>query len=271
MAIAPRWRVCFPASADGQTMESTAVPLDSGMTLVVVAGAGVDPMSPKLQVGNRVIPVKVIGYDPVSRLGFLKVEGTELPKPVVWSDEAGRDATSALRTMEASGSLKCQASGWIKQVGGKILPFALLKVSFGGPIPPSGTPLINDAGRVVALVFQGAGSGTSGYAIPAEVVHRVHQDLIQGGKLNRGWLGLALRAESPVPQICRLLPDSPAALAGIKVNDVILSIGNRPVTDYADAANAFFYLVPGRPVQVRLRRNTEQLEFTITPVKPAEP
>ena len=271
VAIGPRWKVNFPASANGQATESTAVPVGSGLTLVVVAGAGTDPMSPKLQAGSKSIPVKVIGYDPVSRLGFLKVEGNEFPKPVVWSNEVGQDATASLRTLEASGSLKCQASGWIKQVGGKILPFALLKVSFGGAVPPSGTPLINEAGRVVAIVFQAAGNGNSGYAIPAEVVHRVHQDLSHGGKLNRGWLGLALRAESAVPQICRLLPDSPAALAGIKVNDVILSIGTRQVAEYADAANAFFYLIPGKPVEVKVRRNTEQLEFTLTPTKPIEP
>ncbi len=274
VTITPRWRVAFPvsaASANGQAMESTAVPVDSASTLVVVVGVGADPMTPKLQVGSRVIPVKVIGYDPVSRLGFLKVEGSEMPKPVNWSDEVAQDSTASLRTMEASGSSRCQASGWIKQVGGKILPFALLKINFNGAVPPSGTPLINDAGRVVAIVFQSAGNGNLGYAIPAEVVHRVYQDLAKGGKLNRGWLGLALRAESSVPQISRLLPDSPATRAGIKVNDVILSIGTRPVNDYADAANAFFYLVPGQPVRVKLRRNAEQLEFNVTPVKPIEP
>ena len=124
---------------------------------------------------------------------------------------------------------------------------------------------------MVAIVFQGAGAGNVGYAIPAEVVHRVRQDLSSGGKLSRGWLGLALRTDSTVPQISRLLPDSPALLAGIKVNDIILSIGNRPITDYADAANAFFYLVPEQPVRVKVRRNTELLDFTLTPTKPKDP
>lgn len=271
LAVAPRWQVNFPATAKGMNAESTAVPVGNGTTLVVVAGAGADPLNPKLQAGNRVIPVEVIGYDPVSRLGFLKIEGPDLPKPVAWNDQVGQDSTASLRTMEAAGSFKCQASGWVKQVGGKILPFALLRINFGRAVPPPGTPLVNEAGRAVAIVFQSAGSGDSGYAIPAEVVHRVHHDIANGGKLKRGWLGLALRAESPLPQICRLLPDSPAAAAGIKVNDVILSIGSRQVTDYADAANAFFYLIPGQAVKVKLRRNTEQLEFTLVPTQPVEP
>ncbi|MES2660118.1 MAG: S1C family serine protease [Verrucomicrobiota bacterium] len=270
VAVAPRWQVNFPATANGIATESTAVPIDDGSTLVVVVAAGADPASPKLKVGNRLILVKVIGHDPVSRVGFIKVEGNEIPRSIEWSNEVGENAAAALRTMEAGGSFKCRATGWVKQVGGKILPLALLRVSFSRAVPPPGTPLIDEAGRVVAIVFQSAGNGNTGYAIPAEAVHRVKQDLGSGGKLVRGWLGLALRAESQLPQISRVLPDSPAAAAGIRVNDVILSIGARQVADYADAANAFFYLVPEQPVSVKLLRNAEQLEINLTPAKPRD-
>lgn len=107
-----------------------------------------------------------------------------------------------------------------------------------------------------------------GYAIPAEAVHRVRQDILQGGRLIRAWSGIALRAESQTPQISRILPDSPAASAGIQANDVLLSIGTRRIVDYADAANAFFYLIPGQPVSVKLQRAGSPMEFTLTPIKP---
>jgi S1-C subfamily serine protease len=170
--------------------------------------------------------------------------------------------------MEPAGLVKCRTTGWVKQVGGKILPLALLRVNFSNSVPPPGTPLLDDAGRVVAIVFQSSGGGNVGYALPAEAVHRVLRDISSGGQLSRGWLGLALRAESQVPRISRVLPDSPAAAAGIQPNDVLLSIGSRQITDYADAANAFFYLVPGQPVRVKLLRNVEQLEFSLTPTRP---
>ncbi|MEO5917799.1 MAG: S1C family serine protease [Luteolibacter sp.] len=271
VAITPRWQVNFPATANGIAVDSTAVPVDDGSILVVVVAVGADPMNPKLQVGNRMIPVKVIGHDPVSRLEFLKVEGSERPKQIEWSDEVGANASAALRTVEPGGAFKCRTTGWVKQVGGKILPLALLRVSFSRAIPPPGTPLVDDSGRVVGIFFQSAGAANSGYAIPAEAVHRVRTDLCGSGKVVRGWLGLALRADSQLPQISRILPDSPAAAAGARVNDVILSIGNREVTEYADAANAFFYLVPGQPVRVKLLRNAEQLELTLTPTKPRDP
>ena len=225
-------------------------------------------MSPKLWVGSRSVPLKVIGYDPVSRLEFIKIEGDMTPKPMTWVDDAGASSNAALQSMEPSGPVKCRSTGWVKQVGGKILPLALLRVNFSRAVPAPGTPLVDEAGRVVAIVFQNTGSDNIGYAIPAEAVRRVQQDICDSGQLTRGWLGLTLSAESKMPRVIRVLPDSPAAAAGIRPNDVLLSIGSRQVTDYPDAANAFFYLIPDRQVQVKLLRDVEQLEYTVTPVKP---
>lgn len=233
--------------------------------MVVVVAAGANSTSPTLQTGGRSIPVRMIGHDPVSRLGFIKVEGNIMPKSMEWAENA--DASATLQAMEPAGPAKCRATGWVKQVGGKILPLALLRVNFSHSVPPPGTPLLDDAGRVVAIVFQSSGGGNIGYALPAEAVQRVKQDITKGGQLSRGWLGLALRADSSIPRISRVLPDSPAAAAGIQPNDVLLSIGTRQITEYADAANAFFYLVPGQPVRVKLLRGAEPLEFTLTPTK----
>lgn len=268
--VSPRWQVNFPPVSNGLAAKSMAVTLDAGPLLVAVVPVGSDPSSPTLQLGNRPVSAKLIGHDPVSRLEFIRVEGAELPKQTPWSDEVGASATATLNTLEAGGSFKCRGMGWVKQVGGKVLPLALLRVNFSRSVPPPGTPIVDDQGRVVGIVFQAAGNGNTGYAIPSEAVHRVKKDIISGGKLVRGWLGLALRAESQLPQISRVLPDSPASQAGVRVNDVILSIGTRQVTDYADAANAFFYLVPGEPVRVKLLRNVEQLEITLTPTKPGD-
>jgi S1-C subfamily serine protease len=268
VAVSPRWRADFPATVNGNASESTAVPVSDGRSLVVVVAAGADAASPRLQLGNREIPAKVIGHDPVSRLGFLQPEGGMAPKAISWLEDADSNSNSTLNVVEAGSSSKCRTAGWVNQVGGKILPFALLRVNFSRTVPPPGTPLLDAAGNVVAIVFQSAGSGDTGYAIPAEAVHRVHRDITANGRLVRGWLGLALRAESQVPKIIRVLPNSPAEAEGIKPNDVLLSIGSRHIEDYADAANAFFYLIPGEPVKVRVLRGVDPLEFTLTPTKP---
>lgn len=267
-AASPHWRVTFQAAVRDASSESNAVSVGSDSTMVMIMAVGSDASTAKLLLGNRTVPHKVIGQDPVSRLGFFQANGSVPPKTMEWVEDSRNYSNASLQVSGADGIAKARSTGWIKQVGGKILPFSLLQVKFNQAVPPPGTPLLDNAGRVVAIVFQSSGSGNTGYAIPAEAVHRVKHDVANGGPLVRGWLGLALRAESQIPLISRVLPDSPAATAGIKPNDVLLSIGNRQITEYADAANAFFYLIPGQAVRVKLLRGVEPLEFTLMPTKP---
>ena len=263
-----RWQAIFPAPANGPERNSTAVPVSGAAMMVVIVAPASDPKSLKIQHGEQLIPFKLVGHDPVSGLGFISIVGNVIPKPTAWVEDTGASSSASLQFVGPGGPVKCRTSGWVKQVGGKILPLALLRVSFIREIPPPGTPLTDNLGRVVGIVFQPSGTANIGYAIPAEAVRRVQQDICNSGQLIRGWLGLALRADSPTPEISRVLPNSPAAAAGIKPNDLLLSIGSRPVADYADAANAFFYLVPGQPVLVKLLRDADQLEFTLTPTLP---
>jgi S1-C subfamily serine protease len=266
--VAPRWQVSYPAAANGRPAESTAVPVSGDSDLVAVVLSGADAGKPKIRVGNREVPARMIGHDPVSRLGFYKVEGGMAPKATPWLESAGGADGMNLRALAPDGPVKCRTNGWVKQVGGKILPLALLRVNFEKPVPPSGTPLVDDGGRVAGIVFQAAGGANTGYAIPAEAVHRVRRDVYSSGKLVRGWLGLALLAENQAPQIVRVLAGSPAAAAGVMPNDVLLSVGTRRISDYADAANAFFYLIPGEKVKVRVMRGVETREFELTPTRP---
>lgn len=267
VAISPRWQASFPASLNGNASESAAVTTNDGSSLVVVVAAGADAGSPQLKLGNREIPARMIGHDPVSRLGFLQPEGGVAPKQVPWVENADSSSSTTLNVQGAGVPTKCRTAGWVNQVGGKVLPFALLRVNFSQTVPLPGTPLLDAGGNVVAVVFQSAGSGDTGYAIPAEAVHRVHRDITTTGRLVRGWLGISLRADSQVPKIVRVLPGSPAAAQGILPDDVLLSIGTREIKSYADAANAFFYLIPGRQIKVSVLRSGSQVDFTLMPVK----
>lgn len=268
VSVAPRWQVSYPPAPNGRAAESTAVAVPGEPNLVAVVSSGADPANPTVRIGNRQVPVQVIGHDPVSRLGFYKVEGSVAPKPSVWLEHAGVVESINLQAMAPDGPVKCRINGWVKQVGGKILPLALLRVGFDKTVPPPGTPLVDGSGRIAGIVFQAADGANTGYAIPAEAVHRVRRDVCSSGRLVRGWLGLALRAETQTPQIIRVLPQSPAQAAGVRPNDVLLSVDKRQIADYADAANAFFYLVPGEPVKVRVMRGAETLEFVLTPTRP---
>jgi hypothetical protein len=262
----------YPYISKGGSGESVAVPLNASGLLVTVFAPGANASIPSLRSGGRSLPLRVIGYDPVTRLGFYQLSGAASSNPADWLTDVRSSMGTQLRADGPGGPTKCLAAGWVKQIGGKVLPLALIQVNFDRAVPPPGTPLIDSHGKVAALVFQGTNSGNTGYAIPAEAVHRVRRDLCNGGKLVRGWMGLTLNSESRSPSVVRVLTESPAAEAGILPGDVLLAVGSRQITDYADAANAFFYLVPGEATQVKLLRAGNPFAFSLTPVKsPQEP
>jgi S1-C subfamily serine protease len=264
MAGAESWLADFPALPGGKSSRAAVVSADGGSLLVTVAMPGVRATEPVLHAAGSRVPARVIGHDPVSRLVFLRAEGAAMGKPVQWLGDARGTVGGALHAVVDGKKVKCQASGWVKQVGDKVLPLALLQVSCDEAVPPPGSPLMDAGNRVAAVVFQRVGSRTC-YAIPAEAVHRVRRDLGESGGLRRGWLGLALDPASRIPRVLRVLPDSPASKAGVLAGDVLLGVGSRPVAEYADAANAFFYLVPGEAVQVRLVRASQAYELSLTP------
>jgi S1-C subfamily serine protease len=257
------FEVDFPAVKDGRPCHSVAVPVEDGSILVAVVLSGADASQPVLKSGGERVSVKVIGHDPVSRLCFLRPERPVTLGKLTW--ERKTPASPGIELL--SGSQRARTSGWVKQVGTKVLPLALLRVNFDGPVPAPGAPLLTSGGKLAAVVFQQVAGANSAYALPVEALHRVRRDVVKSGNLVRGWLGLSMRAEIPTPQVTRVAAGSPADKVGIRANDVILQIGDRAVADYADSANAFFYLAPGEPVKMRLLRGADSIEVVVTPVE----
>ncbi len=264
------WSVTYPAANHGRPTRAAAVALADDSLLVSVTLPGADAGKPTLRYGNSIVPADLVGHDPVSRLSFLRVKGPAPETPATWLPEAGPSIGAPLTAATSSAAIKCRATGWAKQVGGKILPLALLRVTFDRGVPVSGTPLLDASGHVVAIVLQPSQQKLTAYAIPAEAVHRVFSDISSKGKLTRGWLGLTLRAENPSPQIVRVFANSPASNAGLQPSDVLQRVGSRPINDYADAANAFFYLAPGQPVKIAFLRGVEPMEASLTPTLPPQ-
>ena len=262
VAVSPRWSVSFA----GSEVITTASPLADGSMLVTVLPAGASPANVHLKRGNVDLAVKWSACDPVSRLVFLAPEEALEVRCPQWIGRARDVMGEAYVCSTTEGILKGVNEGWVKQRGEKVLPFALLRVSFDQLVPPVGTPLLDEQGRVAALLFQGADKGKAAYAIPAEAVLRVQQDIASSGKWVRGWLGLTLRPENQAPIVVKVAAGSPADQVGICPNDILLEVGGRVVTNYPDAANAFFYLSPGRPVRLKFLRGSQRWEITATPI-----
>lgn len=253
------WSAVFPGADGGSVAAAFAV--GDGRYVISVALSGAKANDGHLRLAGRELPAEVF-VDPVSRLVVFRMTGP--PGQALALMQAAPSAAGVAISSGAGDTGK--TTGWIKRVEGKILPLAMLAIDYAGAPPAPGTPLLDASGRVLAVAHQPTGP-RSGYALPAEVVKRVLEDVLQSGRVSRGWIGLKLRPEEAMPRVTTVQAGSPSALAGVRAGDVLLEVGSRRVGDYPDAVNAFYFLRPGTPVGIRLKRGGQVIAVSVTPVE----
>jgi serine protease DegS len=137
----------------------------------------------------------------------------------------------------------------------------------------SGGALIDTKGRLLginAAIYSASGESTGiGLATPADLALGVTQDLVNFGKVIRGWMGLEVQAVFIQGQLRPSLlvtgthPQGPAARSGISTGDVITHINMQPVADGQATMHQIALLRPGDVVEVSLRRETEELNLQV--------
>ncbi|NNC90507.1 MAG: serine protease [Akkermansiaceae bacterium] len=261
--------VSFEGEEGTKRVVSATVPIGEGIA-AAVAVVGANPSKARFGVSEDGSPLKLLIHDPVSRLTLLQM-------PVGEAGEAGPGVPRGSSKRLKAGSpvyldpdKKDEPSRvvtWENRYRDNVLPLALMRVHHPGDSPPpAGSPLFAEDGRLVAVCHQEAkefGNGT--YALPVEVIDRVAVDLRERGKVVRCWIGIVMEVKHAVPAIMTVRPGSPAAAAGVEENDILLRIGSRQVDSYADAVNAFYYLVSGDPIEVEVMRKTDRLTLSVTP------
>ena len=140
----------------------------------------------------------------------------------------------------------------------------------------SGGPLVNLRGEVIGIntAIVAAGQGI-GFAIPANMVKRVTAQLVDRGKVTRGWLGVSVQ---PLSQelaqslglndtrgavVARVYPNSPAAAAGLVQNDVVVGFEGTPVEDYHHLQRLSADTEVGRTVKLEVVRKKERQTVTL--------
>jgi serine protease Do len=141
----------------------------------------------------------------------------------------------------------------------------------------SGGPLINLKGEVVGVntAIVAAGQGI-GFAIPINMVRRVVDQLVEKGKVVRGWLGVALQPLSkelvqtlglPGSEgalVASTIPGSPAAKAGLQQGDVVLSYDKTPIEDSHHLQRLVAETRVGKAVALEVWRKKQRVQVTAT-------
>lgn len=95
------------------------------------------------------------------------------------------------------------------------------------------------------------------YAVPAEKVMEIATKLEKHGKVKRGWLGVSIRSkkDGQTVQINTIFDQSPAQLAGLKKNDVVISIDGKSIKAASDVSRIIRAIPPGKVVRIQVLRN----------------
>lgn len=144
------------------------------------------------------------------------------------------------------------------------------------PINPgnSGGPLLNLKGEVIginaAIATDSGGSEGIGFAIPSNMATRIADTLIAHGKVERGWLGVSISDLKPdtaksiglsSPKgalIADVVKGGPAAQAGLKHGDVVLSYQDKPIVDSSGLRNEVADTPTGQDVKLTVWRDKIQ-------------
>ncbi len=143
----------------------------------------------------------------------------------------------------------------------------------------SGGALVDAVGNLVgintAIFSRSGGSLGIGFAVPVDTARQVMEQIVAGGSVKRGWIGVQPRelneelAESlslPVKAgvlIAGVLQDGPAARAGMRPGDVVVKIGGKPVVTLRDLFGAVAAVPPGTSTPIGVQRGAQALELTV--------
>jgi serine protease Do len=259
--------VSFESEKGGKPLVASTVLVDGGyLATVAVVGAKAGEAHVGKSLDGPKLDLAI--HDPVSRLTLLKLPaGVAVKGAVKRGNTRGLDAGDAVYLDAANKDAPSRVVSWENKYRDNVLPLALMRVHHPGDVvPPPGTPLFDAAGALVAVCHQAApdfGRGT--YALPVEVIERVEKDLKARGRVVRCWIGIVMEVKHAVPSIMTVRPESPAARAGVKKGDILLSVGGHEVRTYADAVNAFYYLVSGEETVVEVLRGTGRETMQVVP------
>jgi len=141
----------------------------------------------------------------------------------------------------------------------------------------SGGPLVNLRAEVIGIntAIVAAGQGI-GFAIPANMAKRIMSQLVDRGKVTRGWLGVALQPltaeladglglrNTRGAVVSRVYPDSPAATAGLLQSDVIVAFDGTPIEDYRHLQRLSADSEVGKTVTLDIVRRGERKSARVT-------
>ncbi|HET7925641.1 MAG TPA: Do family serine endopeptidase [Rhodanobacteraceae bacterium] len=224
---------------------------------------------------NRSLIAHVVGSDEGSDLAVLKVDASNLTSIPFGDSTALRVGDYVVAIGNPFGFTNSVTSGIVSALGRSGLNNAAFEdfIQTDASINPgnSGGALVNLKGELVginsAIISRTGGNVGIGFAIPVNMARAIMDQLVATGTVHRGLLGVKIQDVTPDIAATLELPgnsgalvyevnaDSAAEKAGIRIEDVIISINGTRLRDSGSLRNSIGLLPPGEKVTVGLLRD----------------
>jgi len=246
---------------------------------------GADEIKVARDKDKKQFTAKIVGRDPKTDIAVLKIDAKDLPF-ITFADsdklEVG-DVVLALGNPFGIGQTVTMGIVSATGRGGMNIEDYEDFIQTDAAINPgnSGGALVDAEGRLIgintAILSRTGGNQGVGFAIPANLARSVMDQIIEKGKVERGFLGVYLKDVTPelarqfdVPEnssgvlITEVTEKSAAAVAGLKSGDVVTELNGTPVKDSRNLKLAVGRLAPGDKVAVKVLRDGKEKSFTVT-------
>jgi S1-C subfamily serine protease len=232
------------------------------------------------------LDAELVGDDPATDLALIRIAARDLPFAELGDSESLQVGQLVIAMGNPFGFQSTVSTGVVSALGramrgegGRLIENIIQHTA---PLNPgnSGGPLLDSRGRVVgintAIIAMAQGLG---FAIPAKTAHWVAGELMTRGRVQRLSLGIVATV-SPLSrrlvrqhdllgdqavEVVEVVPGGPAALAGLKSGDLIVSIDGRIITGVDDLHQILSAFKTAGELQVAVVRDNRLMEIALVP------
>jgi serine protease DegQ len=283
----PVFRYFFGSQFDAQTRRSSS--LGSGVIVsekgYVLTNHHVIEAADEIEVAlsdSRRSKARVVGTDPETDMAVLKIDLKNVPAITFAASDQARVGDIVLAIGNPYGVGQTVTFGIVSALG-RHLGISTFENSIqtDAAINPgnSGGALVDLNGNLLginsAIYSRTGGSQGIGFAIPSNLARQVMEQILENGVVTRGWVGIGVQDITPElaeslklartsgALITDVVTGGPADVAGLKPGDVLLSVGDKPVNDYAGSLEAIAALKPKTSTVLKVQRNSREVNLSV--------
>jgi len=242
-------------------------------------------------VDGRELSFRVVGLDRLSDLAVLRADGDQLAPATLGEAEGLRVGQLVVAIGNPNGFAGSVTAGVVSALGrslparsGRTMRFIDNVIQTDAALNPgnSGGALVDSRGRVVGINTAVAGVGL-GLAVPINAATRqIVAALMRDGRVRRAYIGIA-GGPRPLPpqarirlgrtgglEIVDVVESSPAQLAGLRPEDLIVEMDGEPVERADDIQRLMNEAAIGRPLSVRVLRGERWFDLELRPAELVE-